>query len=98
SILRNYLHVAKNGRFLLAISAIGLAFAGFGLYIASAARFILDILNLPETAFGWLFIPFIIGTISGSVLSSRLAAKVNPARPVLAGEGIMGLGALGQVS
>lgn len=97
-ILRNYLHVAKNGRFLLAISAIGLAFAGFGLYIASAARFILDILKLPETAFGWLFIPFIIGTISGSMLSSRLAGKVNPARLVLAGQGIMALGALGNVT
>src|SRR5690606_23784248 len=47
AILRNYLHVASNRRFLLAIAAIGLAFSGFGLYIASAARFILDILQLP---------------------------------------------------
>ncbi|NLC36383.1 MAG: multidrug effflux MFS transporter [Alcaligenaceae bacterium] len=97
AILRNYFHVVRNTRFLLAITAVGLAFSGFGLYIASAARFILDILQLPETAFGWLFVPFIIGTISGSMLSSRLAGKVAAARLILVGQGIMGLGALGNV-
>src|SRR5690606_35623860 len=97
AILRNYLHVASNRRFLLAIAAIGLAFSGFGLYIASAARFILDILQLPETAFGWLFVPFIIGSVSGSMLSSRLAGKMDPAKLILIGQGIMAMGAIGNV-
>ena len=97
AILRNYLHVVRCPRFLLAITAVGLAFSGFGLYIASAARFILDILKLPETAFGWLFVPFIIGTISGSMVSSRLAGRVDSAKLILVGQGIMGLGALSNV-
>ena len=97
AILRNYVHVVRNPRFLLAIAAVGLAFSGFGLYIASAARFILDILQLPETAFGWLFVPFIIGTISGSMVSSRLAGKTDPAKLILVGQGIMLAGALSNV-
>lgn len=93
-IMRNYLRVGSNARFLVAVVAVGLAFSGFGLYIASAARFIMDILGLPETAFGWLFIPFIGGSVCGSMLSSRLAGRVNPAKLILVGQGIMGLGAL----
>lgn len=96
-ILRNYLHVIRNRRFLLAITSIGLAFSGFGLYIASAARFIMDILKLPETAFGWLFVPFIIGTVFGSMLSSRLAGRMDAGKLILVGQGIMALGAVGNV-
>jgi len=97
TILRNYFHVVRNARFLFAIAAIGLAFSGFGLYIASAARFIMDILLLPETAFGWLFVPFIGGSVCGSMLSSRLAGRVDAGKLILAGQGIMGLGALSNV-
>ena len=97
AILRNYLHVVRNTRFLLAIAAVGLAFSGFGLYIASAARFIMDILQLPETAFGWLFVPFIGGTVCGSMLSSRLAGRVDSAKLILIGQAIMGVGALSNV-
>lgn len=96
-ILRNYLRVVSNTRFLVAIAAVGMAFSGFGLYIASAARFVMDILGLPETAFGWLFVPFIGGTVCGSMLSSRLAGRVDSNRLILVGQGIMGLGALSNV-
>lgn len=96
-ILRNYFHVVRNAGFLFAITAVGLAFSGFGLYIASAARFIMDILQLPETAFGWLFVPFICGTVLGSMLSSRLAGRVDSARLIGVGHGIMALGAVSNV-
>lgn len=96
-ILRNYFQVVRNKRFLFAIAAVGLAFSGFGLYIASAARFIMDILQLPETAFGWLFVPFIGGTVCGSMLSSRLAGRVDSARLIRVGQAIMGVGALSNV-
>lgn len=93
-ILRNYLHVVRNVQFLFAIAAVGFAFSGFGLYIASAARFIMGILGLPETAFGWLFVPFILGTVCGSMISSRLAGRVNSARLIVVGQGIMAFGAV----
>lgn len=96
-ILRNYFHVVRNKRFLFAITAVGLAFSGFGLYIASASRFVMNILQLPETAFGWLFVPFIIGTVCGSMLSSRLAGRVEAAKLIRIGHGVMGVGALSNV-
>ncbi|MFA7669634.1 MAG: multidrug effflux MFS transporter [Burkholderiaceae bacterium] len=94
AILRNYLRAVRNVQFLLAIMAVGFAFSGFGLYIASAAKFIMDILQLPETAFGWLFLPFIGGMVSGSMVSSRFASKVDPAWLIRIGLSIMGTGAL----
>lgn len=93
-IVRNYLKALRNVQFLFAIMAMGFAFAGFGLYIASAAKFIMGILHLPETAFGWLFVPFIGGIVCGSMLSSRLAAKVEPARFIRIGMAVMSAGAL----
>jgi len=93
-VVRNYLKVLSNVRFVFAIAAVALAFSGFSLYIASAPRFILDILNLPETAFGWLFVPFIGGMVLGSMLSSRLAGKVGPETLIITGQIIMGLGAV----
>lgn len=97
-ILRNYYKVVRTPRFLLAIAAVGMAFSGFGLYIASAARFIMDILQLPETAFGWLFVPFIAGTVCGSMLSSRLAGRVDSGKLIVVGQGIMALGAISNVT
>jgi len=93
-ILGNYLRAVRNVQFLLAILAVGFAFSGFGLYIASAAKFIMEILGLPETGFGWLFLPFIGGTVCGSMLSSHYAARVDPARLIRIGHGIMAAGAL----
>lgn len=93
-ILRNYLRAVRNVQFLFAIMAVGFAFSGFGLYIASAAKFIITILGLPETAFGWLFLPFIGGMVCGSMISSRFAARIDPARLIRIGMAIMSAGAL----
>ncbi|MEJ1730573.1 hypothetical protein SMA90_30050, partial [Escherichia coli] len=66
-ILRNYLRAVRNVQFLFAIMAVGFAFSGFGLYIASAAKFVIGILGLQETDFAWLFMPFIGGMVCGSL-------------------------------
>jgi DHA1 family bicyclomycin/chloramphenicol resistance-like MFS transporter len=93
-VLRNYFKVIRNTPFLLAIMAVGFAFSGFALYISSAASFIMGILKLPETAFAWLFLPFITGMVCGSMLSSRLAERVDPAVMIRTGLGILALGAV----
>lgn len=93
-ILRNYWTALRNRPFLLAILAIGFAFSGFALYIASAANFIIAILGLPETAFAWLFLPFILGMVGGSMLNSRYADRIAPATMIRAGLGILLLGAI----
>lgn len=96
-IVSNYLHALRHPPFVLAILAVGFAFSGFALYISSAASFIMKILGLAETAFGWLFIPFILGMMSGSMVNSRFAEKLAPATMIHCGQGIIALGALGNV-
>lgn len=96
-ILGNYMKALKNIPFLLTIVGVGFAFSGFALYIASAANFIMEILQLPETAFGWLFIPFIAGMVLGSTLNSRLAERVAPNTMILVGLSLLGAGALSNV-
>ncbi|MVW72493.1 multidrug effflux MFS transporter [Bordetella sp. 15P40C-2] len=93
-IFRNYLQALRHPQFLLAVLGVGFAFSGFALYIASAARFIMGILQLPETAFGWLFIPFILGMVGGSMLNSKLAGRVPASAMIRCGLIVMACGAL----
>src|SRR5690606_36520849 len=93
-ILLNYLKAVRNVQFLLAIMAVGFAFSGFALYISSAASFIMGILQLPETAFAWLFLPFISGMFCGSLINSRLAGRVALTTMIRIGLGILALGAV----
>ena len=91
AIARNYLKVLKNPQFLLLSLSVGMAFGGLSLYIGSAANFILEILQLPETAFGWLFVPLISGMVIGSAWGGKKADKIKPARMVWLGFGVMAL-------
>lgn len=91
AIAKNYLKVLKNPQFLLLSLSVGMAFGGLSLYIGSAANFVLEILHLPETAFGWLFVPLISGMVIGSAWGGKRADKIKPARMVWMGFGVMAL-------
>lgn len=92
-IAANYLMVLRNPRFLLLSLTVGMAFGGLSLYIGSAANFVMEILHLPETAFGWMFIPLISGMVLGSAWGGKFAAKIAPKRMKWIGFAIMALGA-----
>lgn len=94
TIIRSYWSVLRHPRFLLLILAIGIGFSGFGLYIGSAANFVMNILHLPETAFGWMFIPMISGMMLGSALSARIAERFKPMTIVFLGQFVMAVAAL----
>jgi DHA1 family bicyclomycin/chloramphenicol resistance-like MFS transporter len=94
TIAQNYLKVLRHPRFLLLSLAVGMAFGGLSLYIGSAANFVMDILHLPETAFGWMFIPLISGMVIGSAWGGKAASRIAPAKMVALGFGLMALGAL----
>jgi DHA1 family bicyclomycin/chloramphenicol resistance-like MFS transporter len=79
AIARNYLKVLGHPQFLLLSLAVGMAFGGLSLYIGSAANFVMEILGLPETAFGWMFIPLISGMVIGSGWGGKRAAKASAA-------------------
>lgn len=93
AIAANYLKVLSNPRFVLLSLTVGLAFGGLSLYIGSAANFVMEILHLPETAFGWMFIPLISGMVLGSAWGGKYAAKIAPKRMKWLGFAIMALGA-----
>lgn len=46
-------------------------------------------LHLPETGFGWFFIPCVLGMMGGSALSARLAGRLSQARTIGLGYGLM---------
>lgn len=90
TIAGNYWHVIRNVRFLLLALSVGFGFSGFALYIASAPHFIIDLLQLPETAFAWLFVPIVSGTILGAWVASRTAHTMVPGRMITHGYFLMG--------
>jgi DHA1 family bicyclomycin/chloramphenicol resistance-like MFS transporter len=97
-IATQYGEALRHRRFLLLAFANALAFAGFALYVGSAANFVMVILHLPETAFGWLFIPLISGLMLGSSLSGRYAASISPRYLIGVGFGSMAIAAIGNVA
>jgi DHA1 family bicyclomycin/chloramphenicol resistance-like MFS transporter len=96
-ISRNYLKVLGNKQFVLLSLVVGLAFGGLSLYIGAAANFILEILRLPETAFGWLFIPLISGMVLGSIWAGKQSSRITQGKMMWIGFGCMLTGALANV-
>lgn len=72
-ILADYHRVLSHRQFVLQCVSLALASSALYLYISSAPAFVLQILRLPETAFGWLFIPLVSGIMLGALASSRVA-------------------------
>ncbi|QOY92820.1 multidrug effflux MFS transporter [Massilia sp. UMI-21] len=91
TIAGNYLMVLRNPQFVMLALALGLVFGGLSLYIGSAANFVMEILGLPETAFGWMFIPLIGGMVIGSAWGGKRAAKAPPGRLLWIGYAVMAL-------
>ena len=89
TIAANYLMVLRNPQFLMLALSLGLVFGGLALYIGSAANFVMGILKLPETAFGWMFIPLIGGMVLGSAWGGKRAVKAPPGRLLWIGYAVM---------
>lgn len=53
--------------------------------IRNSSSSCVQVLRLPETAFGWLFIPLVGGMVLGSAASSRMAHQVPPSTIVRCG-------------
>lgn len=92
TILSNYGTAIAHPRFLMGTLAFSFVFSGLALYISAAPFFIMRILQLPETAFAWLFFPLISGVMLGSGINSRLAHKVAPEKLLATGFVVMALG------
>ena len=95
---RTYWQVMTSPAFLFACAALSLNFAGFFIYVLSAPVFLMTHLGLPETGFLWLFGPSMLGLMSGSWLSGRLAGKRSLSQTIALGYGVMGLAVVVNVS
>ena len=93
-LISAYRSVFTSPRFLSACSALALNFGGFFVYVLSAPVFLMQHLQLPETAFLWLFGPAMIGLMCGSAISGRLAGRVSPGKTIAIGYSVMSTAAL----
>lgn len=93
-ILGNYWTAMRHPQFLLLAFSMAFASIGFFVYIASAPHFVPQVLGLPATSYGWLFIPLVGGMVSGATVAGRLAHRREPLQLIRAGYLLMGSAAL----
>lgn len=91
TLAENYWQALSHPQFVARSLALGFAFGGLSIYIASAPSFVIGILHLSETAFAWLFVPMIGGIMSGSAFGARLAHHVRAQRVLHIGFACMGM-------
>jgi DHA1 family bicyclomycin/chloramphenicol resistance-like MFS transporter len=88
-IVANYWKVGCHARFVCKCLGIALSFSGIMIYVGAAPAFVLNILHLSVTEFGWLFIPLIGGMTLGSMVSGKLSHQYPPQIMIRAGYAIM---------
>jgi DHA1 family bicyclomycin/chloramphenicol resistance-like MFS transporter len=96
-VLKNYLHVGSCAPFMLQCFSITFGFWGIIMYVGSAPAFVMDILHLRETDFGWLFIPLISGMTAGSWTAARVSHRFKASTMIATGFAIMGVASMANV-
>jgi DHA1 family bicyclomycin/chloramphenicol resistance-like MFS transporter len=89
SLMRGYVQLGSNPRFLLLALASGVPFNGMFLYVLSAPTFLGEHLHLAPTEFFWFFVCTIGGIMGGAWISGRLAGRIAPARQIRIGFAVM---------
>jgi DHA1 family bicyclomycin/chloramphenicol resistance-like MFS transporter len=74
-LLASYVDFGRDRLFWPLLVSSSVNFAGLFLFIASAPRIVLGLLQLSAEGFPWLFLPVVAGLISGAWLSGRLATR-----------------------
>ena len=80
TLISQYAKIFRAPQFCLIALSSALCFGALCVYVTCAPDFILNILHLQPTQFGWLFIPVITGLLIGSALTHRMAGKVSHAK------------------
>jgi DHA1 family bicyclomycin/chloramphenicol resistance-like MFS transporter len=90
NLMRGYVSLLGNPRFILLALASGVPFNGMFLYVLSTPAFLGELLHLAPTQFFWFFVINIAGIMAGAWVSGRLAGRIKPRRQVRWGYAIMG--------
>ncbi len=96
-IAGNYLTALRHRQFRRMVAGLALMAGANAIYISAAAEFVMGILRLEETSFGWLFIPLIGGSMLGSAISGVLAKQIAPQVQQRIGYGALLLGCASNV-
>lgn len=75
NILNSYKTIFSDREYMKLIIAIGANFSGFFLYVLASPVFLAKHLHLSPQQYGYLFIPTVIGMITGSYLAKRVAGE-----------------------
>lgn len=89
NLLRGYVQLLRNPRFMALVLASGVPFNGMFLYVLSAPAWLGEVLQLAPTQFFWFFVLSISGMMGGAWFSGRMAGKVKPRHQVRHGFVIM---------
>jgi MFS transporter, DHA1 family, multidrug resistance protein len=89
TLLRGYLKLGRDPRFLLLAVAVGVPINGTFMYLMATPVFLGEHLGLAPTQFFWFFLVTICGVMSGAAISGRMAGRVAPKRQIRAGYLIM---------
>lgn len=92
SIMGNYLQLLRDRVFFASAIGGGLLYAGLTAYLASSGFIFIDMFGVPVHYFGLIFIPTVMGYMTGSALSARLSAHRTPEQVMYPGA-VLGLGA-----
>ncbi|MCL2297172.1 MAG: multidrug effflux MFS transporter [Proteobacteria bacterium] len=90
ALCRSYRAVISRPEFILLALTSALNFGGFFIYIAGAPSFLIKLLGVSEQGFAWLFVPMILGIVSGSTIGGKLAGRISPERIITIGYLCMG--------
>lgn len=75
NIINSYKIIFSDREYMKLIIAIGANFSGFFLYVLASPVFLTKHLHLSPQQYGFLFIPTVIGMITGSYLAKRVAGE-----------------------
>lgn len=75
AVLGSYRTIFSDREFRYLVTAFGANFAGFFIYVLAAPVFLIEHLGLNEHQFGWMFVPTVIGMVTGSWLARHYAGR-----------------------
>lgn len=79
NVLTGYRKIFSDHEYLRLIVGFGANFAGFFVYVLAAPVFLIQHLGLNAHQFGWMFVPTVIGMVTGSWCARRAAGRISNA-------------------
>ena len=85
ALARTVGRILSNRQFMLYAFALGITFSAMITFIGAAPAIVMHHWHLGETQFAYLFVPLIIGIMSGAFLSGRLAGRIPGTKQIAIG-------------